>query len=104
MTATEKFNLVKRACDEKKVCEVKYTDNRAPRNIQPLGICLTYKRTLVIVCWSGDVGGTVRNQEAVTNLPIEDCENIKILEKNFQVPPGTMANAKICEDWIFRVS
>lgn len=33
MTVSEKFNLVKCACDEQKVCEVKYKNEPVPRFI-----------------------------------------------------------------------
>lgn len=104
MTATEKFNLVRRACHEKKVCEVKYADKRASRNIHPLGICLTGARSLVIVCCTADNFDSLQNYNlTVTNLPMEDCDHIRMLEQEFSIFPEFVANSKICEEWIFHI-
>lgn len=104
MTATEKFNLVRRACHEKKVCEVKYTDRRASRKIHPLGICLTGARALVIVCCTEDNFDPLLNYDvSVTNLPMEDCEQIRMLDQKFSIFPEFVSDSKICKEWIFHI-
>lgn len=104
MTASEKFKLVKRACDELKVCEVRYKDEPIPRYIHPLGICLTFNRGLVIVCCSDESYSPKKKEKTpLTNLPIEDCDHIKILEKGFSVWPNFVAETKICDDWLFHI-
>jgi hypothetical protein len=104
MTATEKFNVVKRACDEQKVCQVKFRDELAPRLIHPLGVCLTYNRGLVIVCCvEGKDNGQQKADPIVSNLPIEDCDQIKIIEKKFDGWPDFITKSKICDDWLFHI-
>jgi hypothetical protein len=103
MTTSEKYSMLKRACDEKKVCEIKYTDNRPPRAIHPLGMCLTSKRGLVIVCCFQNGNGLKKWQSTVMSLPIEDCDHVKILDEQFQVRPGFVASSTICLDWLFQV-
>lgn len=104
MTALEKFNLVKRACVEQRVCELKYKDERIARCIHPLGICLNFNRGLVIVfCWEENTTPLKKAYSNVSNFPIEDCHSIKILEKKFQVWPDFVAEAKFCQDWLFHI-
>ena len=104
MTASEKYNTVKRACTEQKVCQVKYRDEHAPRYIHPLGICLTFTRGMVIVCLqegSGRTQGT--SGPDLSNLPLEDCDHIHITERRFNVLCEFIQN-KICDDWLFHIN
>jgi hypothetical protein len=104
MTATEKFNVVKRACVEQKVCHVYYKDERAPRLIHPLGVCLTFKRGLVIVCCVHAVNtSSDDSQPVLSNLPLEDCDHIKIIEKTFDGWPDFVTKTVICDDWLFHI-
>ena len=105
MTATEKFNLVKRACNEQKICQVKFKDERTPRFIHPLGICVTFNRGLVIVCCVEDasVDESVKSETLVSNLPIEDCHQIQITEKKFEVTADFVSQSKVCNDWLFHI-
>jgi hypothetical protein len=104
MTVTEKFNVVKRACDEQKVCQVYYKDELAARLIHPLGICLTFNRGLVIVCCIEESDNTQGKVDLVVcNLPIEDCDQIKIMEKKFQGWPDFKTKTLICDDWLFHI-
>ena len=104
MTASEKYNTVKRACTEQKVCQVKLRDEQAPRYIHPLGICLTFARGMVIVCLQEDFG-TIEETPGpdLSNLPIEDCDQINITERKFNVMREFMQN-KICDDWLFHIN
>ena len=102
MTAMEKFNLVKRACDEQKACQLQYKDETAFRTIFPLGICLTFNRGMVIV---GCVQESSTTKETLLkNFPMEDCDNIRILERKFTVWPDFKKAMKICDDWLFHVN
>jgi hypothetical protein len=104
MTATEKFNLVKRACNEQKICQVKLKEETTPRFIHPLGICLTYNRGLVIVCCVEDtINAAIKKDATVSNLPIEDCHQIQITDKNFKVTADFVTQTKICDDWLFHI-
>jgi hypothetical protein len=104
MTATEKFNVVKRACHEQKICQVKFKDERIARFIHPLGICLTFNRGLVIVCCVEDTLDPARKNDAtVSNLPIEDCHQIQITDKSFNVTSDFVTQTKICDDWLFHI-
>jgi hypothetical protein len=104
MTATEKFNIIKRACVDQKVCQLLYKHERVPRFIHPLGVCLTFNRGLVIVCCVQDFNKAVENQhKAVSNLPLEDCHEIKMIEKTFQGWPDFVTKTLICDDWLFHI-
>lgn len=106
MTASEKYNTVKRACTEQKVCQVKFRDEQAPRYIHPFGICLTFSRGIVIVCLQEEQEESGRRQDAtgpdVTNLPMEDCDHIHITERKFEVIREFIQNS-ICDDWLFHI-
>lgn len=105
MTASEKFELIKRACREQKVCEVRYRDERVPRYVHPLGICLTFNRGLVIVCCMEEQrdgkGGSPTL--VLKNLPMEDCHQMRIMDEKFKILPDFIDQAKICDDWLFHV-
>lgn len=104
MTAAEKFDMVKRACAEQKICQLNFRNEKSPRFIHPLGICLTAKRALVIVCCLENTGESrSRNEPVVSNLPIEDCHMISITDRKFQVVPEFFKQTKTCDDWLFHV-
>lgn len=103
MTASEKYNTVKRACSEQKVCQVKFRDEQSPRYIHPLGICLTFTRGIVIVCFQEESGRLQEPTAAnVSNLPMEDCDHIRITERKFEVMREFIQN-RICDDWLFHI-
>lgn len=104
MTATEKFNLVKRACKEQKICKVKFKDEPTPWFIHPLGICLTFNRGLVIVCCVEHTSAESNQKEGVRNLPIEDCDQIQMTDKGFQVTSDFVRQTRICDDWLFHIN
>ena len=105
MTAGEKFNIVKRACDEQRVCCLYFRDERAPRYIRPFGVCLTFNRGLVIVCCESQTENPIGKDDIrVSNLPMEDCDHIRITEEEFQVWPDFKKEMKICDDWLFHVN
>lgn len=104
MTAAEKFNTVKRACIELKICQLIFGNEKSPRFIRPLGICLTFNRGLVIVCRlenTTEINGG--NEAPVSNLPIEDCHMIKITDRKFKVVPEFFKKTHGCDDWLFHV-
>ena len=102
MTAMEKFNLVKRACDERKACQLHFRDEPIPRLIHPLGVCLTFNRGMIIVCCGPD--HPVSGDDTIANLPMEDCENIRITEQGFKVWPEFLKKMDMCDDWLFHVN
>jgi hypothetical protein len=104
MNASEKFNAVKKACEEKRVCQLNFKDERRPRYIHPLGICLTYKRGLVIVCRVEETDQLNKNNDPlISNLPIEDCHHIRLTDRRFHVLPDFFKQAEVCDDWLFYV-
>ena len=104
MTVAEKFNTLRRACAEQKVCHVKYRDEPSARLIHPMGICLTLNRKLVIVCCQEEVHGMSTGIALqLRNLPIEDCEHIHIIERKFNVSPEFIEK-KFCNEWLFHVA
>ena len=104
MTAMEKFNLVKRACDEQRICQVNFRNERVPRFIHPLGICLTFSRGLVIVCCVEDATSASRQTEPmISNLPIEDCHQMQMTDKRFKVTSDFVTESKVCNDWLFHI-
>jgi hypothetical protein len=104
MTTSEKYNLLKHACDEKKVCAIQYVDNRSPEVIHPLGICITYKRGLVIVCCPANSDDLNQWNAMLTNVPIEECDHVKILDERFQVTHDFLKSSTMCVDWLFHVN
>lgn len=105
MTVGEKFRIVKRACDEQKICELHFREERTPRYILPVGICLTFNRGLVIVCYPMEPQSAIGNEESeVCNLPMEDCDHIRLTEKTFEVGADFKTRVKICDDWLFHVN
>lgn len=104
MTVSEKYDTLKRACTEQKVCQVKFRDEQAPRHIHPLGICLTFTRGMVIVCLQEESGRIHETAGAeISNLPMEDCDHIRITERKFEVMREFIQN-KICDDWLFHIN
>ena len=105
MTVGEKFSIVKRACDEQKVCQLHFRDERTPRYIRPFGVCLTFNRGLVIVCCEADtLNPPGKDESKVSNLPMEDCDHIRITDTEFDVWPDFKKQMKICDDWLFHVN
>jgi hypothetical protein len=101
MTASEKFNIVRKACDEKKICELTFKNEITSRVVQPFGICLTFKRGLIIVCKEVSPYNVNVTLRQVIELPLEDCEKIKILERKFAAQDFVQSNK--CNDWLFHV-
>ena len=75
--------------------------------IQPMGICLTFKRGLIIVGYKASEAQKSRQNTdsflQIENLPLEDCDHIRILEHRFNVVPDFQQQAKQCNDWLFHV-
>lgn len=104
MTTSEKYTTLKRACDEQKVCQLNYGNERNPWYIRPLGICLTFKRGMVVVCCVENIdSASDKNPGTVANLPLEDCHQIRITDKGFHVLPDILEQARGCDDWLFHV-
>jgi hypothetical protein len=102
MTVSEKFFLVKRACEQLKVCQIIVRNEAIPRVVLPIGVCLTAKRGLIIVCRQIDANkGHTKSKPC--NLAIEDCVSIKVLEKNFEVVSDTRIDTGFCTDWVVHV-
>ena len=102
MTTSEKFSIVKAACNQQKICAVKLVGEPASRIIQPIGVCLTAKRGLIIVC--KQTGGYFHGKSVpkTCNFAIENCESIRIVNENFEVPIPAL-DSDLCTDWLVRV-
>jgi hypothetical protein len=103
MTITEKFHIIRKACDLKMVCEVKLKNEPRPRTIQPIGVCLTIKRGLVIVSKQTDGYSKTGAFPKVFNFSLDDSENIRLVGKTFKISPESIQDPDICKDWIVHV-
>lgn len=102
MTISEKFATVKKACDNRLVCEVHIKNEPSVRVVQPLGVCLTNRRGLVVVCKQVDGYSKSLSFSATCNFSLDDCKDIRILESKFKVP-DRIDGPDFCQDWLVRV-
>jgi hypothetical protein len=101
MTISEKFGAIRKACDKHLVCEVRLLNEPAVRIVQPLGVCLTKKRGLVVVCWQ--IGGYASTlMPGSCNFALDDCAEIKPIEKTFKIPMYA-DDPEYCQDWLVHV-
>lgn len=98
MTISEKFQIIKKACDQLRVCDVHLRGEPSPREIQPIGICLTIKRGLIIVCLQVDGYSKKSILPKTCNFAMEDCEKIMMLEKKFGNQDGLLKEPNLCKD------
>jgi hypothetical protein len=101
MTISEKFYTIKKACDQMKMCEVWLKDEPSPRIVQPLGICLTIKRGLIIVCKQTAGHFTKKGLPKTCNFPLDDLQKIRILEKKFELEAESYGQE--CEEWLVQI-
>lgn len=103
MTETEIINAIKKACDNRKVCEAILIGEPSKRIIHPHGICNTRRLESVIVCVQ--VGGYSKSKKfpEFRNLLLDKCEEVVILEKKFRVDPNFNPDDEQYRDWRFHV-
>jgi hypothetical protein len=101
MTISEKFDAIKTACDKQFVCEIHINDEPAVRIIQPLGVCLTARRGLVVVCWQTD-GHSSKSLPSTCNFSLDDCISIRSIGKTFRVEKYA-DDPEYCRDWLVHI-
>ena len=104
MTISEKFNIIRRACHHLKVCEVWLKHEPSPRVVQPIGICLTIKRGLIVVCKQTAGHDTKHSLPKTCNFALEDVLTIKILDKEFNIDREHKEAGDLCTEWLVHVS
>jgi hypothetical protein len=103
MTITEKFHMIRKACDLKMVCEVKLKNEPSVRTIQPIGVCLTIRRGLIIVCKQTAGYSKTGTFPKIFNFSLDDSETIRFVGKTFNISPEALQDQEICHDWIVHV-
>jgi hypothetical protein len=103
MTISEKFQIIKKACDQRMVCEVHIKNEPLARIVQPIGVCLTIKRGLIVVCKQTEGYSKDKKFPKICNFALDDCERITVLEKKFKMRADKVQDHELCQDWIVRI-
>jgi hypothetical protein len=103
MTAQQIVDIVKTACKERNVCKANFVDESSARIINPLGVCLTSKRELLIVCIQS--GGYTKSGglPEFKNLPVDKCTRIEKMKETFKLNKGFNPKSKQYNMWLFHV-
>jgi hypothetical protein len=100
MTTPEIVNIFKIACQEKKACSVTFVEEPLPRIVNPVGVCFSPKRELVLVCVQTD-GYSQNNLPQFVNLLIDHCDNVELLNYSFKIQSGAKLTSNQCDFWLF---
>jgi hypothetical protein len=103
MTNSEKFQLVKKACDAHTMCEVQLINEPVPRIVQPIGVCLTIKRGLIIVCRQTDGYSRYKSFQKACNFSLDELVYVKPIAKTFNAAAEVAQDPDFCKDWIVHV-
>jgi hypothetical protein len=103
MTQEFRARQIWEACQQKKVCKIKFRDEFFVRIVHPYGICQTRQNKIVIVCWQVDGPGKGGNIPSYRNMLLENCEGVEILDETFEVQQNFNPEDSIYKDWVFHI-